>query len=65
MLPSEPQAFAVSVKSYKGKIPARTGWPAFTYIRTAADGSTVAPDPNIRGVSYAEQYPKAGEDAER
>src|SRR5258708_5015914 len=32
--------FAVSAMSYMGKIPARTGRPAFSYIRTAAAAST-------------------------
>jgi hypothetical protein len=40
--------FAVSAKSYKGNFPARTGRPAFSYIRTAAVGSTVGPARTIR-----------------
>jgi hypothetical protein len=36
--------FAVSAKSYKGKIPARTGRPVLTYINRAAGRSTVMAD---------------------
>src|SRR5258708_4962074 len=61
--PREVNVLAVSAKSYKGKIPPRTGRPAFSYIRTAAAGSTVGGLSNIRGGRHAEQHSKTGNHA--
>jgi hypothetical protein len=53
---------AVSAKSYKGKIRTRAGRPAFSYIRSAAAGSTVGALQHPRR-SYAEQHSKTEDHA--
>jgi hypothetical protein len=53
--------FAVSAKSYKGKIPARTGRPVFSYITTATAGSTVEAVSTSEESPHGEQHPKAGD----